>query len=178
MALPLLARLRRWFPFLRPGREQGRADQRDDSGPLRHAEVVVGGPTAWIGEAAQARSRTSEMRARRLLRRMLSEQQQRELQTHDCFTVEVRGRGRFCILPRSTFNVFHIQTGNLYCCNTEAFLPLSDLMLAQKLLLESDPDRFFAVANCKPEIFAGPLEQQMRRMLSREQREQRDVWVG
>jgi hypothetical protein len=177
MALPLFARLRRWFPFLPAGGAQDRADRRDERRALPQPEVL-GGPTAWIGEAAQARSRTSEMRARRLLRRMLSEHQLRELQTHDCFTVEVKGRGRFCILPRSTFNVFHIQTGNLYCCNTEAFLPLSDLMLAQKLLLESDPDRFFAVANCKPEIFAGPLEQQMRRMLSREQRDQRDAWAG
>lgn len=177
MAMPLLARLRRWFPFLRasPSQEGGRGALGTVPG---QGDAVLGAPTAWIGEAAQARSRTSEMRARRLLRRMLSEQQQRELQTHDCFTVDVRGRGRFCILPRSTFNVFHIQTGNLYCCNTEAFLPLSDLMLVQKLLLETDPDRFFAVANCKPEIFAGPLEQQMRRMLSREQRDQRDVWAG
>lgn len=130
-------------------------------------------PTDWIGEAAAARSRASEAKARRLLCRMLSPSQLHELETHGCFTVEAPGRGRFCILPRTTFNVFHMQTGNLYCCNTEAFVPLSDLMLAQKLLLENDPDRFFSVANCRPEVFAGPWEQQLRRTLSREQERRR-----
>ena len=122
--------------------------------------------SSWIGDAATARSRTSETRARRLLTRLLSENQLRELERHGCFTVQVPGRGKFCILPRSTFNVIHLQTGNLYCCTTEAFVPLSDLMLAQKLLLENDPDRFFAAANCRPETFAGPQEQQLRRVLS------------
>ncbi len=122
--------------------------------------------SSWIGDAATARSRASEARARRLLTRLLSESQLRELERHGCFTVKIPGRGTFCILPRSTFNVIHLQTGNLYCCTTEAFVPLSDLMLAQKLLLENDPDRFFAAANCRPETFAGPQEQQLRRVLS------------
>ena len=133
------------------------------------ADPAVPPPTDWIGEAAAARSRASEARARKLLCRMLSASQLQELETHGCFTVEAPGRGRFCILPRTTFNVFHMQTGNLYCCNTEAFVPLSDLMLAQKLLLERDPDRFFAVANCRPEVFAGSWEQQLRRALNRDQ---------
>jgi len=122
--------------------------------------------TSWIGDAATARSRASEARARRLLTRLLSDTQLRELEKHGCFTVKIAGRGTFCILPRSTFNVIHLQTGNLYCCTTEAFVPLSDLMLAQKLLLENDPDRFFAAANCRPETFAGPQEQQLRRVLN------------
>lgn len=105
---------------------------------------------------AAARSRASEARARKLLCRTLSASQLQELQTHGCFAVEAPGRGRFYILPRTTFNVFHPQTGNLYCCTTEIFVPLSDLMVAQKLVLENDPDRFFAVANCRPKLFAGP----------------------
>jgi hypothetical protein len=135
--------------------------------------------SSWIGDAATARSRTSETRARRLLTRLLSDSQLRELEKHGCFTVRVPGRGTFCILPRSTFNVIHLQTGNLYCCTTEAFVPLSDLMLAQKLLLENDPDRFFAAANCRPETFAGPQEQQLRRVLSdgyREEGTARSIW--
>lgn len=120
----------------------------------------------WIGDAATARSRASEARARRLLLRLLNPQQLRELERHGCFTVKVAGRGTFCILPRSTFNVIHLQTGNLYCCTTEAFVPLSDLMLTQKLLLENEPDRFFAAANCRPETFAGPQEQLLRRVLN------------
>ena len=133
--------------------------------------------SSWIGDAATARSRTSETRARRLLTRLLNETQLRELERHGCFTVQVPGRGKFCILPRSTFNVIHLQTGNLYCCTTEAFVPLSDLMLAQKLLLENDPDRFFAAANCRPETFAGPQEQQLRRVLSEGgEHHARSVW--
>lgn len=125
-------------------------------------------PAYWVGEAAAARSRASETRARRLLCRMLSASQLQELETYGYFAVEVRGRGRFCILPRTAFNVFHPRTGNLYCCNTESFVPLSDLMLAQKLLLENDPDRFFAVANHRPELFAGPWEHYLGRALHRE----------
>jgi hypothetical protein len=134
---------------------------------------------SWIGDAATARSRASEARARRLLTRLLNAQQLRDLEKHGCFTVKVQGRGTFCILPRSTFNVIHLQTGNLYCCTTEAFVPLSDLMLAQKLLLENDPDRFFAAANCRPETFAGPQEQLLRRVLSNAESEQpreRSFW--
>lgn len=150
-----------------------------DPAPLhmaRSRSIVDGAAENWIGDAATARSRASEARARRLLTRLLNAQQLRELERHGCFTVKVPGRGTFCILPRSTFNVIHLQTGNLYCCTTEAFVPLSDLMLTQKLLLENDPDRFFAAANCRPETFAGPQEQLLRRVLGNgeEQAQQRD----
>lgn len=155
-------------------------------GDERHAGALHGGlgdqatTNSWIGDAATARSRASEARARRLLTRLLSAQQLRDLEKHGCFTVKVQGRGTFCILPRSTFNVIHLQTGNLYCCTTEAFVPLSDLMLAQKLLLENDPDRFFAAANCRPETFAGPQEQLLRRVLSNAENEhpqrERSFW--
>ncbi|HXV07553.1 MAG TPA: hypothetical protein VD791_05960 [Burkholderiales bacterium] len=163
-ALEPLARL--WRGLYRPWSRRTR--DRPLVG-LGLARMPAAPPADWVGEAAAARSRASEARARKLLCRMLSTSQLKELETHGCFTVEVTGRGRFCILPRTTFNVFHVQSGNLYCCNTEAFVPLSDLMLAQKLLLERDPDRFFAVANCRPEVFAGPWEQQLRRALNREQ---------
>jgi hypothetical protein len=55
--------------------------------------------------------------------------------------------GAFGILPRPFFNVMELRTGHLYCCVTEAKLPLADLMLAQKLLLERDPQVFFSTAN-------------------------------
>lgn len=169
----MLELLRRWGRALR---RTGRA--RADALDLRErGELALN--ARWIGDAATARSRVSESRARRLLARLLSAQQLQELDKHGCFTVCVPERGTFCILPRSTFNVIHLQTGNLYCCTTEAFVPLSDLMLAQKLLLETDPERFFAVANCRPETFAGPQEQLLRRVLSAEageQRSERSIW--
>ena len=112
----------------------------------------------------------AEARARELLCRMLSPSQLQELETHGCFTVEAPRHGRFCIMPRAAFNVFHVETGDLYCCTTNAFVPLSDLMLAQKLVLERDPDRFFAVANRRPEVLAGPWERQLRWALNGEPR--------
>jgi len=168
----MLQLLRRWSRSLLRRRAGAPADVFD--GTRGEASLNA----RWIGDAATARSRVSEARARRLLTRLLSTQQLQELDKHGCFTVRVPGRGTFCILPRSTFNVIHLQTGNLYCCTTEAFVPLSDLMLAQKLLLETDPDRFFAAANCRPETFAGPQEQLLRRVLGGEtpERTQRAVW--
>jgi hypothetical protein len=122
---------------------------------------------AWTEQAAAARSQASELRARRLLSRMLDANQKRELQQHGCFTVEVNGRGIFCILPRSTFNVLSLETGAAYCCNIEAFVPISDLMLAQKLLLENDPEHFFSVANRRSEVCAGSWEEELVRSLGR-----------
>src|SRR4051812_31974395 len=125
---------------------------------------------AWTEQAAAARSQASELRARRLLSRMLNPDQRRELQQHGCFTVKVRDRGIFCILPRSTFNVLSLDTGSAYCCNIEAFVPISDLMLAQKLLLENDADHFFAVANRRAEVCAGSWEEELVRSLGRSRR--------
>jgi hypothetical protein len=122
---------------------------------------------AWTEQAAAARSQASELRARRLLCRMLDADQKRELQQHGCFTVKVSGRGIFCILPRSTFNVLSLETGAAYCCNIEAFVPISDLMLAQKLLLENDADHFFTVANRRSEVCAGSWEEELVRSLGR-----------
>jgi hypothetical protein len=131
-------------------------------------QVDAGYPIrAWTEQAAAARSQASELRARRLLSRMLNVNQKRELQQHGCFTVKVAGRGLFCILPRSTFNVLSLETGAAYCCNIEAFVPISDLMLAQKLLLENDPDHFFSVANRRSEICAGSWEEELVRSLGR-----------
>ena len=122
---------------------------------------------AWTEQAAAARSQASELRARRLLCRMLDVDQKRELQQHGCFTVKVAGRGLFCILPRSTFNVLSLETGAAYCCNIEAFVPVSDLMLAQKLLLENDAEHFFNVANRRSVVCAGSWEEELVRSLGR-----------
>jgi len=170
----MLELLRRWGRTFLRNRRDARVDALDEA---ERRDLALN--ARWIGDAATARSRVSEARARRLLTRLLSPQQLQELDKHGCFTVRVPDRGTFCILPRSTFNVIHLQTGNLYCCTTEAFVPLSDLMLTQKLLLENDPDRFFAAANCRPETFAGPQEQLLRRVLSgeaQEARPERSLW--
>jgi hypothetical protein len=94
----------------------------------------------------------AEARATALLLRMLTPAQREEFEGHGYFTVDVAGRGRFCILPSNFFNVLHIETGDSYCAAPKIHFPLPDLMLCQKLLLENDPERFFKVANRRREL--------------------------
>jgi hypothetical protein len=82
--------------------------------------------------------------------RVLNPSQRMQFMAYGFFSVEVPRRGAFCILAKAVFNVLDIATGDRYCCVLDANLPLSDLMLTQKLLLESVPERFFAIANRKP----------------------------
>ena len=93
---------------------------------------------------------TDEMATRRalkLLYRVLSPLQRWELERCGWFMVAAPGWGRFQILPRSIFNVLSLETGIAYCATTPTPVPVPDLMLAHKLCLEQDPDRFFSVAN-------------------------------
>lgn len=89
----------------------------------------------------------SARRALRLLYRVLSPTQRWEFLRRGCFTVAAPGWGRFQILPRSIFNVLSMESGNAYCVTTLTPVPVPDLMLADKLLLENDPDWFFVIAN-------------------------------
>ncbi len=93
----------------------------------------------------------AEIRARQLLIRVLSPSQREEFGRHGYFTVQVPGWGTFRVLPRTTFNVVDTQTGICYCAVPEISVPLLDLMLAQKLILENDPERFFRVAHSRRE---------------------------
>jgi hypothetical protein len=80
----------------------------------------------------------------------LTPQQRAQFDSYGCFSVDVVGRGTFYIFPRRAFNVVHTPSGDCYCCTPEQRVPVSDLMLSQKLLLETDPEQFFSVANRKP----------------------------
>jgi hypothetical protein len=89
----------------------------------------------------------ADRRAQALLLRMLSRDQCAQWEAHGFFQVDVAGRGTFRILPRATFNVVQVTTGECYCGVCPTPIPIPDLMLAQKLLLELAPERFFAIAN-------------------------------
>jgi len=106
---------------------------------------------------------SAELRARNLLLRMLTPGQRAEFERREAFTVQVPSRGRFAILPRRTLNVLDLETGECYCCVTATDVPLFDLMLTQKLLLEHDPEQFFAAANCPTEFLFGASPRSMRR---------------
>ena len=87
---------------------------------------------------------------------MLSGKQRREFELCGYFSVEAPGRGRFWILPWRSLNVVEPVTGDCYCGAPEGRLPVYDLMLAQKLLLENDPRHFFSVANRHPNFVLYP----------------------
>ncbi|MEO8165584.1 MAG: hypothetical protein ABI619_09325 [Betaproteobacteria bacterium] len=89
----------------------------------------------------------AEAKATQLLIRVLDPVQRQEYLRYGYFTVVAPGWGRFQILSRSVFNVLSMETGLAYCATPSTPVPLSDLMLAQKLWLENDPGRFFQVAN-------------------------------
>ena len=92
---------------------------------------------------------SADLRANRLLYRVLSPEQRKELARQGYFTVQVSGRGSLRVLPCSTFNVVDMKTGVRYCAGPEGPVPLGDLMLAQKLVLENAPEYFFRVAHCR-----------------------------
>jgi len=89
----------------------------------------------------------AEARAMQLLVRVLRLGQLHDYLRYGYFTVDAPGWGRFQILSRSVFNVVSMESGLAYCAAPDTLVPIPDLMLAQKLLLENDPDRFFRVAN-------------------------------
>jgi len=94
---------------------------------------------------------TPDARARQLLLRVLNPVQRDEFSRYGHFTVDAVGWGRFRVLSRTTFNVLNTGTGMSFCAGLDIPVPLADLMLAQKLILENDPGRFFRVANHRRE---------------------------
>ena len=101
----------------------------------------------------------AETRARDLLLRLLDARQFEQFRAYGYFIVEVSGRGAFRIEPRAVLNVVHVQTRRVFCCVCSTDVPLCDLMLAQKLLLESDPELFVRTANWRDDDMFGPLRQ-------------------
>lgn len=120
----------------------------------------------------------AEARAKSLLLRVLTPRQREEFARSGYFAVEVVGRGRFVILPDAMFNVLEMATGDCYCAVPATGVPIADLMLAQKLLLESDPDQFFRVANCRREVVVGLMEDEpLPEQVLRARRAPRDARV-
>lgn len=89
-------------------------------------------------------------RARRLLIEDLSPEQRTSFEAHGHFTIEVRGQ-RYRIEPRRAQNVRLLDSAGrierTYCAHPQDPMPVYDVMLAQKLLLETNPEEFFRLAN-------------------------------
>jgi hypothetical protein len=123
---------------------------------------VVARLAALLSRRAGAYSRAfrggndAEARSNAQLCRLLTAEQSSEHNLHGCFSVAVPGRGRYWILPRTYFNVVHAESGYSYCALPRVNVPVADLMLAQKLMLENEPDAFFRIANCRREFDPSP----------------------
>jgi hypothetical protein len=123
-------------------------------GPI--ARLARGGDRA--ARVCSGPGAVAEARAKSLLLSVLTSKQREDFTRSGYFAVEVAGRGKFVILPDAMFNVLEMATGDCYCAVPVVGVPVADLMLAQKLLLESDPDQFFRAANCRHEVVVGLME--------------------
>lgn len=103
------------------------------------------------GRLEREENQRREGRARSLLLETLTEAQAASLQEQGFFEL-VGGDGRrYRIRHGFSHNVFLLDEGGNqiveYCIVTESTTPLSDNMLAQKLMLEACPDEFHRIAN-------------------------------
>ena len=92
-------------------------------------------------------------RARALLRAHLSPAQREELERWAAFSVVAQSGRRYRITSVAPFNVRDEAAGNDYCLQfgyESSGVPIEDLMLAEKLLLECDEAAFLATANERP----------------------------
>jgi hypothetical protein len=109
----------------------------------------------WImAEAARAVERKKQhaayKRAARLLNSFLTPKQKRELRKKNHIHVNGQDGQLYRIEARSHQNVFLIKDGKpvtQFCVVSREILPVPDLVLAQKLLLEANIAEFMALAN-------------------------------
>lgn len=94
--------------------------------------------------------RRADARAKALLHRALSREQRWELRATKAFTVQGKDDKTYLITEGSTSNVKllenGVQTHSLCVVAKGTALPVHDLMLAQKLLLEHNPEAFWGLA--------------------------------
>jgi hypothetical protein len=99
------------------------------------------------------RQRIAERKARTLLLAMLTDEQRADLERASGFKVHVGDRV-YEVAKGYAGNVYLLdedgQRVERYCIHGPSYLPDEDQMLAQKLMLETDEERFLRVANMTP----------------------------
>ena len=102
-----------------------------------------------VGQKLVRRARLkAEQRAKALLHRYLTREQRQELRATKAFTMK-GGDGRtYHVTTGSCANVFTEHEGQRYrlCVVPKEWLPTLDTMLAQKVMLETDPEAFLRLA--------------------------------
>lgn len=99
-------------------------------------------------EEIQRHFREAEARALELLRSCLTENQRRELDADDQFTVIAPSGREYLIVRGYAGNVY--SEGWCFCIHMDSRLPVPDHMLAQKLMIETDEQGFLSIANRSP----------------------------
>lgn len=112
----------------------------------------LGGGIWWASDII-APPKEAEKKARKLLLRFLTPQQQASYTKVGFFDVTVNLSsaydGTYRLFSKRTNNVLHLKSKSCYCAGPKnsLSLPIGDILLSQKLMLESDPHQFFEKAN-------------------------------
>lgn len=91
-----------------------------------------------------------EQRSLKLLALVLDDKQRQQVWTTNKFVMRAKNGKRYLITKRLHGNVYELDDKNRLVMNFCIYIEgvtLYDQMMAQKLLLENDPDHFFEVAN-------------------------------
>lgn len=110
-------------------------------------------PTAEQREQERCRredARQARERARQLLLDALTAKQRREFEADGCFHVVTKnGTRRYRLAPGSSPQRVRGEDGRRYsyCIHPVHSYPAEDVVLAHKLLLEADEERFLQIAN-------------------------------
>lgn len=115
------------------------------------------------GAIQKKEGRRAQRRARALLHQCLTKQQRWDLRGSKAFTIEGRDGRHYRITEGTASNVILLERGQpvkrlCVVFQNHAPLPMYDLMLAQKLLLESAPEEFWKLANVVEIRPAVPLQ--------------------
>lgn len=114
------------------------------------APTYMGPTRTWYDEEA-------DKRAQGLLVECLSPAQKEEFNYRRSFTVVSKSKRTYRIEFVRNYNVrllnAHHQSIAAYCAGPLEDVPIADMMLSQKLMLENDEERFLRIANKQGESF-------------------------
>lgn len=108
---------------------------------------MMNDPAHWWSDGPREDPKAKE-KARQLLLRNLDAGQEKSFKKDGTFRVTAKDGKAYTIKTARSFNVT-AEDGTRYCGQT-ADTPVEDQMLAQKLLLEHEPEKFFKNANVSP----------------------------
>ena len=114
--------------------------------------VVLAAALVLYALLAEDRSlpRAAKRQARKLFLSKLSRRQRVTWQLLRRFEVTAPSGRRYTIAPYQSFNVRTAEAA--FCLQVAGRIPAYDKLLAQKLLIEADEERFLAVANRRGEL--------------------------